>query len=71
MKIEAITRFKHERETYEAGLQYDVPEYLAGYFVFSGFARDLSGVIQTGTPPAGPHVLDIHSGTHPSSATKP
>jgi hypothetical protein len=61
MIIEAVSRFKHETFTFEAGQKYDLPETWANYFIANGWAKSDGG--QALTPLTQEHVLAIDDGT--------
>lgn len=50
MRVEALTRFKHGRETWEHGDIRTVADDLGTYFCDCGWAKDLDGNIPTGSP---------------------
>lgn len=63
MKIECTTTFLDGRDRFENGDIRTVNDERGAYFVEQGWARDLSGVVQTGTPAEGPVTLDTHDST--------
>jgi len=48
MKVEFLTKFKHDGQTYEAGDTKTVAGEFGGYVCGLGWARDLSGQVETG-----------------------
>ncbi len=59
--IEAVTRFKHDTLTFEAGQKYDLPDGWANYFIANSWAKsDGSEALPALTQE---HVLAIEDGT--------
>lgn len=68
MKIEVLTDFRHGARQYTAGDRITVPDADGGLFCGNGWARDLSGQSETGTPSTDPVTLEVHSSAHDQSA---
>jgi hypothetical protein len=63
MKIESLTTFLDGRARFEAGDIRTVPDADGERFVAAGWAKDISGAIETGMAAAGATDLDIHNST--------
>lgn len=63
MKIECLTTFLGGTDRFEAGDIRTVDDALGAYFVAQGWAKDLGGLVETGTPAAGETDLTIHRST--------
>ena len=48
MKVEFLTRFKHDGQTYEAGDTKTVDEDFGAYVCGVGWAKDLAGQVKSG-----------------------
>ena len=60
MIIEALTLFKHDTLTFEAGKKYDLPDNFAQYFIANGWEKaEGEEAIPVLTQE---HVLEIHDG---------
>lgn len=61
MRIECTTTFLHGRDRYEAGDVRTVPDAQGALFVGLGWAKDVSGEVQTTPADSGPVTLDTQS----------
>jgi hypothetical protein len=69
-RIEILTDVKDAGERYYKGEQRMVTPEKAGYFCGLGWARDVSGEIETGAPDTSEKQLDVHSVRHVIASTK-
>jgi len=69
MKIEILTTFKHDGQTFEAGEARVVDDVTAEYFCRAGWAKDLNGVVATGKPNTNDVVLMVDNITNAKNTT--
>lgn len=67
MRIECLMPFKEDRESFEKGDIFTVPDAVAGYFIKNGWAKEV-GTSAVEVPSAENTTLDVQGMSHKQKA---